>query len=59
MCKARTEHCTYSRCKYGEEDTCTVYLGIREPSYPAKGDNKPSKEEFELRQQEADERLEV
>jgi len=50
-----TEHCHYYGCKYGEETSCTVYLGYVPPSYPDKYDRKPTKEEFKKRQSEADE----
>ena len=49
-----TEHCDYSHCKYGEEDFCTVYQGIREPSFQES--KKPTKAEFKRRQAESDDK---
>lgn len=47
-----TEHCDYSRCKYGEESSCTVWLGYKEASYPESP--KPTEEEFQNRRQTID-----
>jgi len=29
-----TEHCSVYGCKYGEEDSCSVYLGYKPASFP-------------------------
>lgn len=49
-----TEHCHYYGCKYGEESSCTVYLGYAPPSYPDKRDKKPTVKEFKNRRIEAE-----
>lgn len=46
-----TEHCKYRQCKYGEEDSCSVYLGYRKPTYDKS--KAPSRAEFRRRRTEA------
>jgi hypothetical protein len=49
-----SRHCKYYACKYGEEETCPVYMGDKIPTCD-KPENRPSDEEFAKRRQEAEE----
>lgn len=46
-----SRHCKYYGCKYGEEETCSVYLGYKIPSCD-KPENRPNKEVFIQRREE-------